>query len=40
MCMRARLGEKLLWMLNLVVLGVGGVLLIPLGRTGWGYGIV
>jgi hypothetical protein len=38
MCMRERLGGELLWMLNLVVIGVGGVLLIPLGRMGWGFG--
>jgi hypothetical protein len=29
--------EKMLCMLNLVVFGVG-VLLIPLGRMGWGFG--
>jgi hypothetical protein len=30
MSMRERHGGKLLWTLNLVVLGAGGVLLIPL----------
>jgi hypothetical protein len=40
MCMRERLGGKLLYMLNLVVIGVGGVLLIGVRlwkniRRGW-----
>jgi hypothetical protein len=38
MCMREKHGGELLWILNLAVLGVGGVLLIPLGHMGWGYG--
>jgi hypothetical protein len=38
MCMKKRLGGELMWMLNLVAWGVGGVLLLPLGRMGWGYG--
>jgi len=38
MCMRERHSGKLLWMLNLVVHGVGGARLIPLGLSGWGYG--
>jgi hypothetical protein len=38
MCMRERLGGELWWTLNLVVRGVGGVLMSLLGRMGWGYG--
>jgi len=34
MCMRERHGEESLWILDLVVLGVGGVLLISQGCTG------
>jgi hypothetical protein len=40
MCMRKRLGGKLLWTLNLVVFGVGGALLIPQGCMGWGFGSI
>jgi hypothetical protein len=35
--MRERHGKEL-WILNLIVRGVGGVLLNPLGHMGWGYG--
>jgi hypothetical protein len=35
--MRERLGAKLLWTLNLVVLGASG-LLISLGHLRWGFG--
>lgn len=35
MCMRKRYGRELLWIPNLVVLGVGGVLLIPWAIWGW-----
>jgi hypothetical protein len=34
---RERHGGELLWILNLAGLGVGGVLLTPLGHMGWGY---
>jgi hypothetical protein len=36
--MSKRHGGELLWILNLVRLGVGGVLLIPLDCMGWDYG--
>jgi hypothetical protein len=38
MCTRGKHGGKLLWMLNLVVRGVGSALLIPLGLMECGYG--
>lgn len=38
MCMRERHGGELLWILNLIVLGVIDVLLIPLGHMWWDYG--
>jgi hypothetical protein len=38
MCMREKHGGKVLWTLNLVVLGADGVLLISLGRMGWDFG--
>jgi hypothetical protein len=34
--MRERHGGEVLWILNLAILGVGGVLLTPLGRMEWG----
>jgi hypothetical protein len=36
MCMRERHGGEELWILNLVVLGEGGVRLIPPGQYGVG----
>jgi hypothetical protein len=35
MCIRERHGRELWWILNLVVGGVGGVLLNPFCRIGW-----
>jgi hypothetical protein len=38
MCMRERLSGNLLWMPSMVVRGMDGALLIPLGLIEWGYG--
>jgi hypothetical protein len=38
MSMREKLGENLLWMQSMDLLGMVGVLLIPLGLTEWGFG--
>jgi hypothetical protein len=38
MCMREGRGGELLWVLNMTICGMGGVLLKPLSRLQWGYG--